>query len=202
MNNRKLKKNLIFVLQKGFSLIELLVVVAIVGILAGIGIIGYDSYVEYTRRVANEANAKLLASAFIAERTVQIGKLPGRVCNSNITRFDNENTDPFLACLNTLVQVNKITNPYTGNIYNMANLTWFPDAVNLALDWNEMPYTPIANGTYIEEGYMISGGECSDVGGITATYPIASNKPFIVTCKYFPDPYYQTRGYKFFSLVE
>ena len=202
MNNKKIKKNFIFILQKGFSLIELLVVVAIIGILAGIGIIGYDSYVEYTRRVANEANAKLLAAAFIAERTIQIGKLPGRVCTSNITRFNDANTDPFLECLNTLVQVNKITNPYTGNIYNMANLTWFPDAVNLSLEWNEMQYTPIANGTYIEDGYMVSGGECSDVGGIVATYPSAVNKPFIATCKYFPDPYYQTRAYKFFSLVD
>ena len=56
--------------------------------------------------------------------------------------------------------------------------------------------------TYIEDGYMVSGGECSDVGGIIATYPSAVNKPFIATCKYFPDPYYQTRAYKFFSLVE
>ena len=84
----------------------------------------------------------------------------------------------------------------------MANLTWFPDAVNFTLNWDEMPYTPIANGTYIEDGYMVSGGECSDVGGIIATYPSAVNKPFIATCKYFPDPYYQTRAYKFFSLVE
>ena len=202
MNNKKIKKSFILVLQKGFSLIELLVVVAIIGILAGIGIIAYDSYVEYTRRVANEANAKLLASAFIAERTIQIGKLSGRVCTSNITRFNNDSPEPFLSCLNTLVQVNKIINPYTGNIYNMANLTWFPDAVNLSLDWGDMPYTSIANGTYIEEGYMVSGGECSDVGGIVATYPGSVNKPFIATCKYFPDPYYQTRGYKFFSLVE
>lgn len=202
MNNKKIKKSFIFVLQKGFSLIELLVVVAIIGILAGIGIIAYDSYVEYTRRVANEANAKLLAAAFIAERTIQIGKLPGRVCTSNITRFNDNDHQPFLACLNTLVQVNKITNPYTGNIYNMANLTWFPDAVNAGtLGGSPMPDTPIANSTYIEEGYEISGGECSDVGGIVATYPSSVNKPFIATCKFFPDTY-QIRAYKFFSLVE
>jgi prepilin-type N-terminal cleavage/methylation domain-containing protein len=178
-------------IQFGFSLIELLVVIAIIGILAGIGIIGYDSYVEYTRRVANEANAKLLASAFIAERTIQIGKLSGRVCTSNITRFDGGNHEPFLSCLNTLVQVNKITNPYTGNIYNMANLNWFHDA---------MTQNSIANGTYNEEGYMISGGDCSDVGGIVATYPSVANKPFIATCKYSPD--YGTSAHKFFSLVE
>ena len=35
--------------QKGFSLVELLVVVAIIGVLAGVGIVGYDRYVENTR---------------------------------------------------------------------------------------------------------------------------------------------------------
>ena len=197
-----LSKKKISLIQYGFSLIELLVVVAIIGILAGIGIFAYDSYVEYSRRAVNEANAKLLAAAFIAERTIQIGKLPGRVCTSNITRFDGGNHEPFLSCLNTLVQVNKITNPYTGNIYNMANLNWFHDAMNAGtLNGSPMPDTPIANSTYIEEGYEISGGECSDVGGIVATYPSSVNKPFIATCKFFPDTY-QTRGYKFFSLVE
>ena len=187
----KLNTKNISLIQLGFSLIELLVVVAIIGILAGIGIFAYDSYVEYSRRAVNEANAKLLAAAFIAERTIQIGKLPGRVCTSNITRFINENVDPFLACLNTLVQVNKITNPYTGNIYNMTNVNWFHDV---------MTQNSIANGTYNEEGYEISGGDCSDVGGIVATYPSAANKPFIATCKYFPD--YGARAYRFFSLVE
>ena len=35
--------------NKGFSLVELLVVVAIIGVLAGVGVVGYDRYVENTR---------------------------------------------------------------------------------------------------------------------------------------------------------
>ena len=33
-------------LQKGFSLVELLVVVVIIGVLAGVGIVGYQSYTD------------------------------------------------------------------------------------------------------------------------------------------------------------
>jgi prepilin-type N-terminal cleavage/methylation domain-containing protein len=198
MKKHRLKKYFIFVLQKGFSLIELLVVVAIIGILAGIGIIAYDSYVEYTRRVANEANAKLLAAAFIAERTIQIGKLPGRVCTSNITRFNDNDHQPFLSCLSSLVQANQIKNPYTGNNYNMAILTWFPEALNDDGMGNLTAYVSISNNTYLEDGYYISGGECSDVGGIVAT-KVDGSKPFIATCKNLPNG---TWGYKFFSLVE
>ena len=40
-------------LQKGFSLVELLVVVAIIGVLAGVGIVGYQSYTDSAKsRVA------------------------------------------------------------------------------------------------------------------------------------------------------
>jgi len=46
MNKKNFKKNLIATLQKGFSLVELLVVVAIIGVLAGIGIVGYNSYIN------------------------------------------------------------------------------------------------------------------------------------------------------------
>jgi type IV pilus assembly protein PilA len=47
-----MKKNL----QKGFSLVELLVVVAIIGVLAGVGIVGYQSYTESAKEKVAEAN--------------------------------------------------------------------------------------------------------------------------------------------------
>lgn len=43
-------------LQKGFSLVELLVVVAIIGVLAGVGIVGYQSYTESAKQKVAEAN--------------------------------------------------------------------------------------------------------------------------------------------------
>ena len=43
-------------LQKGFSLVELLVVVAIIGVLAGVGIVGYSSYTDSAKERVAKAN--------------------------------------------------------------------------------------------------------------------------------------------------
>ena len=43
-------------LQKGFSLVELLVVVAIIGVLAGVGIVGYQSYTDSAKSRVGIAN--------------------------------------------------------------------------------------------------------------------------------------------------
>ena len=54
--------------KKGFSLVELLVVVAIIGVLAGVGIVAYNNYIDDAETKVIEANAKLLAKKLSAER--------------------------------------------------------------------------------------------------------------------------------------
>ncbi len=49
-------------LQKGFSLVELLVVVAIIGVLAGVGIVGYQSYTDSAKERVAVANFNSVSS--------------------------------------------------------------------------------------------------------------------------------------------
>lgn len=56
--------------QKGFSIVELLVVIAIIGVLAGVGIVGYDTYVDNTRKKVAEQNWVTVVKAMEFEQIV------------------------------------------------------------------------------------------------------------------------------------
>ena len=48
--------------EKGFSLIELLVVVAIIGVLAAVGVVGYQGYIDSTKKVGHRCKRKSRSS--------------------------------------------------------------------------------------------------------------------------------------------
>ena len=56
--------------QKGFSLVELLVVVAIIGVLAGVGVVGYQQYTESTKMRVFIQNVTTVTRAVDFEHTV------------------------------------------------------------------------------------------------------------------------------------
>jgi len=57
--------------EKGFSLIELLVVVAIIGVLAAVGVVGYQGYIDSTKKSVTDANAKAVHQWLINTKTVR-----------------------------------------------------------------------------------------------------------------------------------
>ncbi|SMF77327.1 type II secretion system protein [Candidatus Pelagibacter sp. HIMB1321] len=75
------------VIQKGFSLVELLVVVAIIGVLAGVGTVGYQSYVEASKVKAFEQNVRTIVKAIDFEYLVvknRLGSALDEVDSSNM----------------------------------------------------------------------------------------------------------------------
>jgi len=69
--------------QNGFSLVELLVVVAIIGVLAGVGVVGYQSYVESSKRKVFDQNVKTVVRAVDFEYTLVANALPSAMNEIN-----------------------------------------------------------------------------------------------------------------------
>lgn len=76
--------------EKGFSLIELLVVVAIIGVLAAVGVVGYQGYIDSTKQSVAESNSKAVHQWILNTKTVRaagISVTPDE-CNNTGSDFD------------------------------------------------------------------------------------------------------------------
>ena len=77
--------------EKGFSLIELLVVVAIIGVLAAVGVVGYQGYIDSTKKSVTDANAKAVHQWLINTKTVRAAGIdvdPSECSESNMAGSD------------------------------------------------------------------------------------------------------------------
>jgi prepilin-type N-terminal cleavage/methylation domain-containing protein len=83
------------VVMRGFSLVELLVVVAILGIIAAVGVVGYQGYIDGSKKEVTLGNASTIDRAFSRDVMVIDNKMTeGRTAlatdrNNIITREDD-----------------------------------------------------------------------------------------------------------------
>jgi prepilin-type N-terminal cleavage/methylation domain-containing protein len=106
---------------QGFSLIELLVVVAIIGILAAVGIVGYQGYITATQDEASKANLNTISRAIEQDNLSITENLGGATdLNANITTASNclQQVDSIIKQVN---DVDGGRNPFRENCYRVFN---------------------------------------------------------------------------------
>jgi prepilin-type N-terminal cleavage/methylation domain-containing protein len=102
--------------QSGFSLIELLVVVAIIGILASAGAVGYTKYIDGVKQDTQTNNAQTLAKALDAIATLRSGNLSVKE-----TGCDGNNS--VQNCAQQISATNKWNSPYDATVTGVSYIS-------------------------------------------------------------------------------
>ncbi len=149
--------------SNGFSLVELLVVVAIIGVLAGVGIVGYDSYVDSTRLKVLEQNYKTIHKYMETETIIVQNDL-----GSATPEYDDSNTltgdmiDGDTTCKQFLISMkNYFLDGGTDN--SKFKNPWAPEKTSITIDnesWGNHKRGQIQMFCYKSTGGYGSGGGC------------------------------------------
>lgn len=178
--------------ESGFTLVELIVVIAILGILAGVGTVGYSGYIKKANMAADEILLDSLNTAFAAaciEEGVPTSGLTASTAQIKLTadsKVDVANIKPaeikdafadyFAGNEDSIFKV------YTAFAYNQATGMFkasemselYTNLMNKIIAENGALITAVQNSAFMDIGSAALLGQVSDVAGL-ATELIAAN---------------------------